>query len=57
MQASPTESNIEDAALDWFGELGYTIGHELQQSHTLAPCVTRSYQGGGAGYLQLKNSK
>ena len=51
------ESTIEEAALDWFGELGYAIGHGPQQSRTLAPCVTRSYQGGGAGYLQLKNSK
>lgn len=22
-----TESIVEDAALDWFGDLGYTLGH------------------------------
>lgn len=29
------ESIIEDAALDWFGELDYTIGHGSQHPHTL----------------------
>lgn len=50
-------SIVKDAALNWFWGLDSTAGHGPQQSRTLAPCVTRSYQGGGAGYLQLKNSK
>jgi len=33
---SINESILDDAALDWFGELGYTIGHGPQQSRTLA---------------------
>jgi type I restriction enzyme R subunit len=24
---SPNESIVEDAALEWFGELGYAVGH------------------------------
>jgi hypothetical protein len=36
--SSIDESTVEDAALEWFGELGYAIGHEprLPQSSTLA---------------------
>lgn len=31
-----TESIVEDAALSWFGQLGYAVGHGPHQSHTLA---------------------
>jgi type I restriction enzyme, R subunit len=27
MSTTLSESTIEEAALEWFGELGYTIGH------------------------------
>jgi len=27
---SLTESTVEDAALEWFGELGYAVGHSPQ---------------------------
>ena len=27
---SLNESIVEDAALEWFGELGYAVGHGLQ---------------------------
>lgn len=30
------ESIVEDAALNWFGELGYTIGHGLHKPPTTA---------------------
>ena len=33
---SLNESNVEDAALEWFGELGYAVGHGPHQSRTLA---------------------
>ncbi|GMV83553.1 MAG: hypothetical protein AMXMBFR7_47370 [Planctomycetota bacterium] len=29
------ESIVEDASLEWFGKLGYTVGHEPQPK----PCV------------------
>ena len=31
-----TESIVEDAALTWFGELGYAMGHGQHASRTLA---------------------
>jgi hypothetical protein len=31
-----SESIVEDAALEWFGELRYAIGHWPHQYHTLA---------------------
>ena len=33
---SLTESIVEDAALTWFGELGYAMGHGQHASRTLA---------------------
>ena len=33
---SLNESIVEDAALEWFGELGYAVGHGPHQSRTLA---------------------
>ena len=30
MSVSPNESIVEDAALTWFGELGYVVGHGPQ---------------------------
>ncbi len=35
-QMNLKESIVEDAALEWFGELGYAIGHGPPQSRTLA---------------------
>ena len=39
---SLNESIVEDAALKWFGELGYAFGHEPH----LAPCEPASRDGG-----------
>jgi type I restriction enzyme R subunit len=29
---SLTESTVEEAALEWFGDLGYAIGHGLEMA-------------------------
>ncbi len=29
-----TESIVEDAALEWFGELGYAVGHRLDHTES-----------------------
>ena len=38
---SPNESIVKDAALEWFGELGYAVGHGPHPSERLADAVTR----------------
>ena len=42
---SLTESIVEDAALTWFGELGYAVGHGPQMA-TGKPAAKRDSFGG-----------
>jgi type I restriction enzyme R subunit len=42
MPSNLTESVVEDAALSWFGELGYAVGHGPQ----LAPGEPAAERGG-----------
>jgi type I restriction enzyme R subunit len=43
---SVNESIIEDAALEWFGELGYAVGHgpQLAPSEAAEECVIATGQ-------------
>ena len=46
---SLNESTVEDAALKWFGELGYAFGHGPH----LAPCEPASRDGGRDSFGEL----
>jgi hypothetical protein len=39
------ESNVEDAALEWFGELGYAVGLGSKQSSALASLLPKLLSG------------
>jgi hypothetical protein len=60
-----TESIVEDAALTWFGELGYAVGHGPQMAPSeaasergnfLESCVGRA-AAGAYGESQLSRSR
>jgi type I restriction enzyme R subunit len=46
---SLNESTVEDAALKWFGELGYEFGHGPH----LAPCEPASRDGGRDSFSEV----
>jgi type I restriction enzyme R subunit len=41
--SSLTESTVEEAALEWFGELGYAIGHGPQMAPDEAAAERESF--------------
>ena len=51
MSLSLNESIVEDAALTWFGELGYTIGHGPHLAHGEAAAERISF---GSEVAQFK---
>ena len=42
------ESHVEDAALGWFGELGYAVGHgpEMAPGEPAAQCWREAWECG-----------
>ena len=46
---SLNESIVEDAALEWFGELGYAVGHGPQLAPD-EPAAERGIERGGAPF-------
>ena len=55
-----TESIVEDAALTWFGELGYAVGHgpQMAPGETAAERVTSgAFVVAGASHAALRQLK
>jgi hypothetical protein len=51
-----TESTVEEAALEWFGELGYAIGHEPEMASEEA-AAERERDGASNGERPTSNGE